>query len=75
MKTNSAVDARRHTPVVLSVMNARFYTAGSLANGAGNYLFSGRRGLLDKIRILSVVDDETSHFFHDMMGKVEAPLG
>lgn len=75
MKTKGAGDGQRHTSVGLSVMNARLYTQGSLADGEGSYLFSARRGLLDKIRVLSVVDDETTHFFHDMMGKVEYPLG
>ena len=75
MKTKSAGDGRRHTSVGLSVMNARLYTEGPLANGAGSYLFSARRGVLDKIRVLSVVDDETTHYFHDMMGKVAYPLG
>jgi len=74
MKTKSAKDGQRHTSVGLSVMNARLYTEGPLADGEGSYLFSARRGMLDKIRIMSVVDDETTHFFHDLMGKVEYPL-
>jgi outer membrane receptor for ferrienterochelin and colicin len=65
---------QRHTSVGLSVMNARVYTDGPFAGGKGRYLFSARRGMLDKIRILSVVDDETTHFFHDMMGKIEYDL-
>ncbi len=67
-------DGPRHTSVGLSVMNARVYTDGTFANGEGRYLVSARRGLLDKIRIMSVVDDETTHFFRDMMGKVEYDL-
>ena len=74
MTTKKAGDGRRHTAVGLSVMNARLYTEGPLAKGEGSYLFSVRRGMLDLIPIMSVVDDETTHFFHDLMGKVEIPL-
>ena len=75
MTTKSVRDGRRRTSAGLSVMNARLYTEGPLAGGEGSYLFSARRGVLDKIRLMSVVDDETTHFFNDMMGKVEFPLG
>jgi len=74
MATKGQADGQRHTSIGLSVMNARVYTDGSFANGEGAYLVSARRGVLDKIRVLSVVDDETTHFFHDMMGKVTYPL-
>ena len=73
MTTKSPAGERRRTAVGLSVMNARLYTEGGLGNG-GSYLLSARRGVLDKVRILSVVDDETTHFFHDAMGKVEIPV-
>jgi outer membrane receptor for ferrienterochelin and colicin len=74
MKTKSSSDGHRRSSVGLSVMNARLYTEGSFAEGEGSYLLSARRGVLDKIRVMSVVDDETTHFFHDLMGKVEYPL-
>ena len=74
MTTKKPTDDRRRTSVGLSVMNARLYTEGSLSGG-GSYLLSARRGVLDKIRLLSVVDDETTHFFHDAMAKVEMPVG
>ena len=64
----------RRTRVGLSVMNASLYSEGPMAHG-GSYLVTARRGVLDKIRLMSVVDDETTHFFHDAMGKVEMPLG
>lgn len=74
MKTKSSRDGQRRSSVGLSVMNARLYTEGSFAEGEGSYLLSARRGMLDKIRVMSVVDDETTHFFHDLMGKVEYSL-
>ena len=65
---------KRHTSIGASVMNLRLYTEGPLAGGEGGYLVSVRRGILDKIKIMSVVDDETTHFFHDAMAKVDLPL-
>ena len=65
----------RRTAVGLSAMNARLYTEGSFADGESNYLFSARRGMLDKFGTLSVVSDEANHYFYDMMGKVEVPVG
>ena len=64
---------QRRTSIGASVMNVRLYTEGTLG-GEGSYLVSARRGVLDKIKILSVVDDETTHFFHDAMAKVEMPV-
>ncbi len=72
MTSNQA--SKRRTSIGLSVMNARLYTEGTLGND-GSYLLSARRGLLDKVKLMSVVDDETTHFFHDVMGKVEIPVG
>ncbi|MEZ4649472.1 MAG: TonB-dependent receptor [Candidatus Eisenbacteria bacterium] len=74
MRTKDPGD-ERHTAVGLSVMNARLYTSGPLREGGGSYLLSARRGVLDKVRVLSVVDDETTHYFQDAMGKLEVPLG
>ncbi|MBT4098011.1 MAG: TonB-dependent receptor [Gemmatimonadetes bacterium] len=65
---------QRNTTIGVSVMNVRLYTEGTLAGGEGSYLMSARRGVLDKIKLMSVVDDETTHFFHDAMAKVEMPV-
>ncbi|MCB9466217.1 MAG: TonB-dependent receptor [Candidatus Eisenbacteria bacterium] len=73
MRTKDAGDERR-TSVGLSVMNARLYTSGPVSDGEGTYLLSARRGVLDKVKILSVVDGETTHYFQDAMGKLEVPL-
>jgi outer membrane receptor for ferrienterochelin and colicin len=66
--------SQRHTSIGASVMNLRLYTEGPLAGGEGGYLISARRGVLDKIKLMSVVDDETTHFFHDAMAKVDLPV-
>lgn len=65
---------QRRTSIGASVMNVRLYTEGTLAGGEGSYLVSLRRGVLDKIKLMSVVDEETTHFFHDAMAKVEMPV-
>ncbi|MEZ4653818.1 MAG: TonB-dependent receptor [Candidatus Eisenbacteria bacterium] len=73
MRTKTAQSGQRRTKLGLSVMNARLYSEGPL-RGNSSYLISGRRGVLDKIRVLSVVDAQTTHYFEDLMGKVEIPL-
>ncbi len=73
MKTKRIADGQRHTSVGLSIMNARFYTDGTFAKNKGSYLFSARRGMLDKTYAL-LYPDENIPFFSDMMGKVEYKL-
>lgn len=66
---------KRRTSFGLSPMNARVYTEGAFNDREGSYLFSARRGMLDKIATLAVVNGETTHLFYDTMGKVEIPVG
>lgn len=73
MSTRRVRDGERHTSLGLSLINARAYSDGTFDRNRGMYLFSVRRGLLDKTFKIAQQTERTPQFY-DAMGKVEYRL-
>jgi outer membrane receptor for ferrienterochelin and colicin len=73
MNTKRPKNGKKRTALGLSLTTAGLYTEGPFANDKGNYLFSFRRGILDKIFALAGYDENVP-IFYDMLGKAEYRL-
>ncbi len=73
LKTRDPEPGTRRTSLALSAMIARLYTEGGFAGGRGGYLFSARRGLLDKLfKLVGYVENVPK--FQDALAKLRYEL-